>query len=236
MEKKKKNYGKIKIFSLGVLSGTIVFLASATILTAKEKTDKAEFKMIDLESSSVVSQEKIEFEQSYYGVIQNKYGDGDNVRIHVFEDGENKTIDTGSTKTKLAKNYISEKELKVYTALENKDDANYFSSDYDIYLFFQLAGELYQEYLARDNFDGLEERKSILYSNFSNYVAADSIYTIGNKRFSVLDSTIQKDIILIYKNIVNMRITNTLPKTDAVGAFVKRQKEIFNYYILRRGQ
>lgn len=235
-----KKGGKIKVFLCGTLCGATILMASSNYIFLKDKEEvrNSKFKMPEFENSFNSKKEAEEYSFSYYGDKQTYYGD--NVRVHVFEDGENKVVMGDKTAVEvdnynyLSNGYISEKEFILYKTLENKDDFNYFKNEYDVYLFFELMRDVYNEYLNRESFEGLEERKNILYTNITDYIADDSKYTLGTLKFSELSPSVQKDIIMIYEQITSLHSNKEVQSVNMMEQFLEKQEKILRYEILKR--
>ena len=164
----------------------------------------------------------------------------DVIRIHSFneekgwivEEGEKVTIPVENNDY-LLKEYISQKEENLYKALKNKDR---IKNQFSVYVIFKLMEEVFKEYLNREPFYSLENRKDAIYKIGHDYIVANEGYTIGGYKYSELNKSIQKDILQVFKNINNMNKNKKIEEKDVINKLLDNQVKALKYELFRIGR
>jgi hypothetical protein len=175
----------LRVLGCGALIG-ITLTATAghfvgQIIKRRNEAFKNQFSMPKFEESFKDTQEVEKYSFDYYGnkmTIQ-----GDSVKIYTFDEDGNMQMEEGEkaeipveNNDYLLDEYISEGEAIVYKRLKNKDN---IKDQFNIYVVFNLMEKLYEEYLNRQPFSTLENRKEAIYKVCYDYVVSDKGYTIG---------------------------------------------------------
>ena len=238
----RKKTSKFKVFVCGAVTGALVLVAgnyySGKIMRKEDTNFKDQFSEPRFEESFNDTETVQRYSFDYYGeeiVIM-----GSSVRTFSLDEEGNVKIENGETVEIPARNrdylldeYISEKEAKVYKILRNKDT---IKDQYSVYVVFSWMGQLYEEYLNRDPFASLENRKEAIYKNFHDYIISDEGYTMGGYKFNELPKTIQKDILEVYQNVNYMRKNDVVKEASKLSEFINRQEKVLKYGILKMGR
>ncbi|MDD2490438.1 MAG: hypothetical protein PHY26_04230 [Bacilli bacterium] len=246
---KKKIKEKIKLYLCGVFSGIFIMVMGNHYIdriakkpmpekTTTEVDFKNEFSMPQFEESFNDTKEIAQY------VITDFLGDeyviqADKLRIHSFENGQHVVEEAPKINVPVKNNdylleeYISEKEAIVFKDLKNKDN---IKNQFCIYLLFERMEELYKEYLNRESFDTLENRKEAIYKVGYDYIVSGKDYSIGGYKFTELPKTIQKDILKIYQKIIYMKKNGVIKEESKLDKFIKNEGKILKYELLKIGR
>lgn len=239
---KRQTKNNLRIFACGALSGTLILLTvnhySGHIFKKDNNELKDEFSKPKFEQSFNDVKEVQQYSFDYYGKeikIQ-----GDSVKIHSVDEFGNEKVEEGKkvevpieNNDYLLDEYISQKEAIVYKTLKNKDN---IKDQFNVYLTFNLIKEVYEEYLNREPFDTLENRKEAIYKVCYDYIVSDNDYTMGGYKYNELEKTIQKDILKVYQNINYMKKNNKIEEKSKIENFVDTQKKVIKYELIRKGR
>jgi len=239
---RKQTKSNLKVYVCGVLSGALILVTvnhySGYIFKKQGDVLKDEFAAPKFEQSFSDTKEVEQYSFDYYGnkiTIQS-----DSLKIYSFDENGHMIVEDGEkvevpveNNDYLLDEYISKKEASVYKVLKIKDK---IKDQFSIYLVFDWMEQLYEEYLNRQPFDTLENRKEAIYKVCYDYVISDESYTMGGYKYSELEKTIQNDILEVYQNINYMRENGTVKKESKIGEFIDGQEKIIKYRLFRFGR